>query len=95
MPTIWKYNLSLVDEQVIEIPASASNLTLQMQGGGPRLWALVDPTAPTVKRTIRMFGTGHPVPDDIMAYLGTVQDGPFVWHFFQDFKYQESYDAHD
>lgn len=47
------------------------------------LWALAG-AAPMRPRTFRVFGTGHPLPDDV-AFVGTaiVPGGELVWHLFE------------
>lgn len=81
---IYKYPLLHADLQAIEMPRGAQVLTVQEQFGELRLWALVDPTEPTVERAIRMAGTGHPIDaGHVGRYISTVQQGSFVWHFFE------------
>lgn len=87
MRTIWKYNLSRTDLQKIQMPIDAELLYVDNQGG-PTLWALVDTDNPSVERLICIVGTGHPIPGPEIsgrfayAYVGSVLDGPFVWHIF-------------
>lgn len=40
-----------------------------------------DARDPVSLRAARVFGTGHPVPDDT-DLLGSCQDGALVWHLF-------------
>lgn len=84
--TIWKFDLRIADRQQVEMPVGAKILTVQEQHGMPVLWALVNPTAPTVAREIVLYGTGRAVPDDPGQYIGTVQQccGALVWHFFEE-----------
>lgn len=85
---IFKYALELTEKQMVELPAGAKILDVQMQNGVPCLWAWVDPEEKLKRATeIYVFGTGNPIPmleDQKYAYrhLGTVQDGRFVWHIF-------------
>lgn len=50
------------------------------------VWAALDSDAPKDERTFRIFGTGHPIPDEVgfEGYLGSTQAPPFVWHVFVD-----------
>lgn len=86
MKTIWKYPLQVTDMQTLRIPKGARLLATQAQGGEPSIWAIVDPDAPKVERVIAMFGTGHPLPDqlDTNSYIGTFQlhGGAVVFHVF-------------
>jgi len=94
--TIWKFTLVVEDKQVIEFPEGAEFLSIGVQriridNGDLQaayytacMWMLVDPEARKVKREVLCFGTGHTV-DRSQAkrwYIGTVQQPPFVWHFF-------------
>lgn len=87
--TIWKFELDVTDVQRVRMPAGARLLTAQgqpvMHQTLPMLWALVDPSQPTVERLIALVGTGHPAPDiddDGSVYVGTAICGLFVWHVF-------------
>ncbi len=87
---IWKYTIMIQDETImiqdetiLHMPGGAKILTVQMQNGVPYVWVLVNPDAMMARRTIRVFGTGHPIPsgyDD--HHIGSVQDGALVWHVF-------------
>lgn len=84
MHTIWKYTLEPVTE--LDIPQGAEILSVASQHGQIVLWAKVDPQAPTEKRTIIGFGTGHDIPDNLnLSFIGTVMfsNGNFVFHIFE------------
>lgn len=81
--TIWKWNLNLTDQQTIQMPEGSRPLTVQIQGGDICMWSAVDPLAVKVPFTIIIVGTGNSGPDfSGSRYIGTVQQGPFVWHVF-------------
>jgi len=83
--TIWKYPLLLTDEQVIAVPENSSVLDVQFQGDTLCLWVLLDDTDARVATVIHIYGTGHPLPDDVDEYhIGTVQQPSqgFIWHCF-------------
>ena len=81
--TIWKIPLGIKDEQWIDVPMGAKALTVQRQGDTACLWVHVNPEAPVTRRPVYVYGTGNPIPDrPRQEYLGTVQDGYFVWHAF-------------
>lgn len=80
--TVWKFNLFLGDQSV-PMPNGALALALMYQGDQLCLWALVDPEATAVHRRIMICGTGHPLTNaDMYTYIGSVVQGPFVWHAF-------------
>ncbi len=83
--TIGKFPLELVGEQVVQMPNGAQILCVQLQNGWPCIWALVDPTARLIERSITIVGTGHPFEaSSIGSYIGTVQleTSGLVWHVF-------------
>lgn len=80
---IYKYPIHLKKKSVF-MPAGARILTVQMQGDTPTIWALVDPAKKPCDRLIHVFGTGWDIPKHIDRYIGTWQDGGFVWHLFEE-----------
>jgi hypothetical protein len=86
---IHKYVLVVEDEQTLRLPKDARILSVQFQGSGPVLWALVDPEAERETRHFVTMGTGHPVGHrefvSKLEYLGTYQadQGMFVGHVFE------------
>lgn len=85
---IWKFILPIEDRSVIEMPTNSQILTVQMQGNDICIWALVYPNHAKVEHTFEMFGTGHPVYNDMgieRKYIGTVQmfGGDLVYHIFE------------
>lgn len=49
------------------------------------VWALHDDAIPEWAREFRVFGTGHPLPDDAGVHVGSVivENGVLVWHLFE------------
>lgn len=88
MKTIWKFDVMVNDSVDIEMPAKAEILSIQTQGGLPRMWALVDPNAEKEMRHFAVFGTGHKHPDEVfdrLVFIGTFQlaGGALVFHLFE------------
>lgn len=85
MKAIWKYTVPIQDVFSFSMPDGAQVLTVQMQDGLPQLWAVVDTDNPCVDRWFRLGGTGHPLGDDGLRYIGTVQldGGALVFHLFE------------
>ena len=83
---IYKYDLLIKDVRFqIKLPLGAKILTIQIQGGHPRLWAIVDETLePTETRELLIIATGDQMPE-VGRYITTFQihDGAFVWHVFE------------
>ena len=85
--TVYKYSLEISSRQSVRMPSDARILSIQAQRGEPCIWALVDEREKCVHaHKIRMFGTGHPIPDIPMTFLGTfqVEDRDFVFHVFEE-----------
>ena len=86
--TIWKFELKIMDEQLIHMPKGADLLSVQTQNGIPCMWVLVDPNNDTEDRYFEVFGTGHKVHCDMgveREYVGTFQmhNGGLVFHLFE------------
>ena len=84
MKQIWKFELG--PDAKIEMPLGANILCVQTQYDKPQIWALVDPTARTIRRRFRTYGTGHIMPVNPGEYIGTFQlhNGSLVFHVFEE-----------
>lgn len=88
MRKIFKYNLQVADETVLELPEGSDILHFDAQYDQPVLWALIDPEQKLhERRTFRMAGTGHVIdtkPREL-SYIGTAQlsGGALVLHLFE------------
>lgn len=82
MKAIWKYAIDLAREVTVHMPAGARILSVQSQLDQAQVWALVDPAADLVQRRFGIYGTGWDLHDAPGEYVGTFQDGWFVWHVF-------------
>jgi len=85
MMTIYKFAVPISDDITIVMPAGARLLSVQTQHGAPSLWAMVDPSAPSVRRRLALRGTGHNADSLSLApFVGTFQTegGAFVGHLF-------------
>lgn len=82
--TVFKYLLQLTPVQVLELPAGANIVSVQLQRRQLSAWAEIDPEQPKIKRKIYILGTGHILPADAEKHLASVQpDDIFVWHVYQ------------
>jgi hypothetical protein len=82
--TVWKFEVAAGD--VVRVPMPAGARVLHVGTQRPRhlcVWAEVDGLAGLVERRFLVRGTGHPLPADRGPHLGTVIDGPFVWHVYE------------
>ena len=86
MRAVFKYALpSGPGTSMLALYAGAKPLTVQMQHGYPTLWMLVNPENARMTYEVACFGTGEHVPPGSGEYIGTVQDGALVWHYFAQF----------
>lgn len=81
--TVWKYELKLIERQALMVPTIFEPLRLGKQGENICLWSLVILEDPQWKIGILCIGTGRPVPMNA-KYIGSISDGPFEWHFWQE-----------
>lgn len=81
MKTIWKFELAKPVCRV-DMPVCAKVIRVGRQGASICLWAIVESDNSLEKRLFAVVGTGHPIPHD-GRYLGSWDDGPFVWHLFE------------
>jgi hypothetical protein len=87
--TIYKYQSAVVDDIIHLMPKGAEPLHVAMQNGMLTIWAVVNPEFMFVKHHFTCRGTGNAVlpSEGKSTHLGTVMDGPFVWHVFYHGQY--------
>jgi len=84
--TVWKFPVSLDDVFVVSLPKGAKPLSVQDQAGDVQMWCLCDSDESVYEnRAFRLSGTGHPIPQKIIAFVGTFQilGGSLVFHLFE------------
>jgi hypothetical protein len=82
MKTIYKYPLkNTLEPQKITIPACAEFRHFQEQDGVLTAWFEVNTEEMKLERTLLIVGTGRSIPENGF-YLGTCQQGPFMWHLY-------------
>lgn len=89
MKTIYRYELPITAQLVsVDMPLGARVLP------APRcsrlrdrieIWAEVDTSQPTERRSFCLVGTGSLLPPDHGTFVGTVMthDGACVWHIYE------------
>lgn len=85
MKKVFKYPVEIDGKFSLLLPMEAKILAVQIQHDKPCLWALVDPNAPVETRSFRLAGTGHPIDEESLEYIGTFQmaSGSLIWHLFE------------
>jgi len=80
MKAIYKYTVDK-DPTFISIPKGAKIVHVDKQRDSACFWAIVDTEARMENRIFRVVGTGWDISG--YYYIGTYQDGPFVWHIVE------------
>lgn len=83
MKKIWKFEIPLGVNVVHEIPLGGVVVHTGTQNDTIFIWVEVDPSGYRIPRSFKAFGTGHAIQEPFTSYVGTVQQGPFVWHVYE------------
>lgn len=87
MKTIWRYELKLIGNQIIKMPANSIILSVHVKDNLPHIWAIVDPTESKEDRFFEFFPTGKNLYETLgdLKYLGTVllNNDSLVFHLFE------------
>ena len=62
----------------------ARPISVAMQGGKVVMWVEVDTSHPVEEQYVYSVGTGFGSPPKNCRFVGTVQQGPYVWHIYAD-----------
>ena len=85
MKTIWKYEID-VYSGLATFPIPLSSRVVFVATQSPNVltfWALVETNNLNEMREFKIFGTGS-INDKGFEYMGSVVDGDFVWHLFEN-----------
>lgn len=84
MRTIYKYPIDIVlGRQDLRIPHDRKFLAFQLQEEAPTVWYEVEEEGRYETVAHFIYGTGHDIQTK-KKYLGTIQQGPFVWHLYTE-----------
>lgn len=94
MKKVYKYEINAFPDFDLKLPIGAQLLSVQLQGHGAFIWAVVDPESQEFEtHHIHCYPTGDDLPEDQGNYLGTLQlvnqvplATPFVFHVFDSVK---------
>lgn len=68
---IFKYQMPVLEQFTMQLPAGAEIVRMQDQGGMFWLWALVRTDVPDETRHFRAYKCGGKIPDDLsLKYIG-------------------------
>lgn len=84
MKTIWKFPIPQQTPFCLEMPRFSRVLAVQMQEETPCIWVEVEPDGLISRRAFHIVGTGRELPPEAHQYLGTWQNGVYVWHLYEE-----------
>jgi len=68
---IFKYQMPVLEQFTMKLPAGAEIIRMEDHGGMFWLWAVVDTNAPDEERYFHAFKTGAKIPDGLnLRYVG-------------------------
>jgi hypothetical protein len=80
MRTIFKYSFGVTNPKAtFALQAGATPRRIAMQDRCVCIWVELDSDDRIKNRTFQVVGTGQEIPKN-WHYVGTCDDGPFVWH---------------
>ena len=83
---IWKYPVCQSSEFSRMMPQGAKFLSVQLQHEDVQMWFLVDPHEFMEPKAFRVISAGEHFGERAegdLTYLGTFQQGNFVYHLFE------------
>ncbi len=84
MKVIWKYELN---DEHIYVPRNSKVLCVKLQHGTPCVWILVEDYDENVNLLqFQVVETGEEFDITDRKYVGTYEEGPYIWHVFEVIK---------
>ena len=95
--TIHKQSFEINDTVGLILPKGSEILSCQLQHGTPCIWYLCDPSAELEGRVLRIIGTGHPIINNELKFIDTIQmvNGSLVFHVFELLKVWDDQNMED
>ena len=87
MKKIYKYKL-LTTSTTLDLPLNGNVIKVDVQNDEVCIWVLFheEDEKNTEPRKFQIVGTGEPFDaEHRLMYLDSVQQGPFVWHIFEEY----------
>jgi len=84
---IYKYKVEF--QHIYEIPDMVKIIHFDYQNGLLHFWAEMGKNPPHAHNThpnfiIHKIGTGWNITNKQMVHLSTMEDGPFMWHYYME-----------
>ena len=86
--TIWKYPVTIGGDTKLLMQEGAEFIHAGLDPTGePCVWALLDPNKQAdVPRNLLVIGTGRAFDQPNAKFIGSINQGPFMWHVFEEVK---------
>lgn len=86
MKVIYKYPLSLTDDQIITGPIERVIYAGFDPIGQLCVWCEASTDYNDISKRVHIFviGTGNPVPKEAIRFINSVRNDPFMWHIYSD-----------
>ena len=85
--TIWKFLFYKRANEfgigIVRMPKDRKILSVQVQNGNACIWAEVDPDSAREDVDFAIIPTGGSLSEAHPNYLGTFQQGAYVWHLYE------------
>lgn len=83
MQRVLKFQLQVEDYVSIEMPSRAVILDVAFQHGVLCAWAICKDEDILALRNFRVAGTGHPIDEATLEFVGTARLEALVFHVFE------------
>ena len=85
MKKIWKYEIPIAEEFVLDLPFGADILAVHTQRDKPMIWAMVDSFNSIENRKFSVQATGPEFKEYDKVYIGTfyLAQESLVFHLFE------------
>jgi len=83
MKAIWKFEIPIESAFSLSMPRASEIIAFQTQKNRAYIWAIVFTNMCSVLRKFEMYGTGYGLRPNPGRYIGTIQNGGYVWHLFE------------
>ena len=84
MKAIWKFEVPIEYKFSLSMPRGAEIIAFQTQRYMACIWAIVTTEEEKLEeRKFVIYGTGHELRPNPGRYIGTIQNGGYVWHLFE------------
>ena len=80
---VWHWRIPITDNMEMLMPDGTRVIHFGLRNGELTIWTLLDPSKSQRLRRFRLAGTGHPISEIDLRYIGTCFQESLVWHLFE------------